>query len=130
MSGPKNTLFNYFKKVSSPSTSVSSPSATPKSTPSTPISQNKKRDEPEKKTPAPSTPVSRNSKSVKKEQEKMDCTGDSQGRKRKRIRYFLIKMTSHLNSKDRTQNAPKNQGSYLVKFIVTLRKTYTLICTS
>ena len=107
MSGPKNTLFNYFKKVSSPSTSVSSPTATPKSTPSTPVSQNKKRDEPEKKTPAPSTPVSRNvksekkekktpapstpvsrnSKSAKKESEKMDCAGDSQGRKRKRIRY-------------------------------------------
>jgi hypothetical protein len=107
MSAPKNTLFNYFKKVSSPSTSVPSPAATPKSTPSTPVAKKGKQDDPEKKTPAPNTPVSRNpkpekktpapstpasrnSKSAKKEVEKMDCAGDSQGRKRKRIRYSFI----------------------------------------
>jgi hypothetical protein len=94
MSGSKNTLFNYFKKISSPSTAGSTPPSTPKSaTPATPLSARQvgksaaKRDA--------NTPVSRKTKDAepKKDSEaKVLHSGDGgQSRQRKRIRlnYFL-----------------------------------------
>ena len=104
MSTPKNTLFNYFKKVSSPATPSSSPSL-PKPTPSTPLttSSSNTAAEKSKKKEEPKTPVSRNL-SVKKEitkkkdedEEMLDCSGDgnknSLSKARKRIRWASLKI--------------------------------------